>query len=755
MKAISLTLNGIVQGVGFRPFIYRLALKKHWCGSIQNTPMGVKLLLDSNTANALNVKNEILANLPPLARIDQFDIEEVPINKPLKGFSILDSLPGSTLTEVPEDVCICEDCLDELFDPDSRYYLYPFVSCTNCGPRYSAINQLPYDRHLTEFKKFELCLDCFRAYTDPNDRRYHAQTTVCEACGPSLSSNFNKLIDAINLGQIVALKSNSAFHLVINAHNKKAIETLRLRKHRPSKPFALMALNVASIKQWMDISKKEEQLLESNAAPIVLLKQKENSQLSSQLNPGLDSLGVMLPSTGTQYLLFYYLLGKPKGKEWLKKAADILLVVTSANISGDAVISDNGQAEDQLSEIADLIVAHNRNISMRCDDSVVKTDSISTQIIRRAKGYVPRSIKLKIKLPNVLALGSHLKNTVCFTKENKAYVSQYIGDLDSQDIVNYYQEVLIHFKKLYSIKFDCIATELHPDFYPTDLMAEMKLPIIPVQHHKAHLASVVAEHNMEGQAIGVILDGFGYGDDGTAWGGELFFCDVENQKFDRCGHLLPMTYFSQDKVQKEPWRMAIALADQFNLDDHFLLDKIPQANQFKQLLNYKANHQITTSCGRLFDAVSSLLGICHYNTYEAEAAMRLEALVEKVKIDKSLFEINEKNQLNIKQLIRACIALQASSSTKAASELFHGGFAYALASWVMQAAKKYKVNQVILNGGCFQNSVLLNEVLKLLSDNAINVYIPKELPFNDGGLSLGQAYLAAKIYKMNQLDLRK
>ncbi|MCF6776484.1 carbamoyltransferase HypF [Thiotrichales bacterium 19X7-9] len=752
MKALSLTLNGIVQGVGFRPFIYRLADNYHWKGFIKNTPLGVNIVLD--ILDVEQVKTAILSNLPPLAKIDLFDIKYIEIKQAFDCFKILQSDHGAALTDVSSDIKICDDCLNELFDANSRYYLYPFISCTNCGPRYAAINQLPYDRDKTAFVDFNLCTNCQKAYTDPLNRRFHAQTTACSDCGPQLSDNLSNVATAIQKGQIIALKGNSGFHLIVDAKNKAALSELRKRKKRANKPFALMALNTQSINQYVEISDQEITELESFAAPIVLLKEKEAINLPNTLSPGLDKLGIMLPSTAIHYLLFYELLGRPTKSDWLKQKNDVLLVVTSANLSGDVVIADNDQAKEKLDQIADIIVDHNRVISMRCDDSVVVCNDNKTNIIRRAKGYAPKAIHLDERLPNILALGSHLKNTLCLVNKNKAYVTQHIGDLDSQYTVEYFCETLAHIQRLYAIKFDAIATELHPDFYPTEIAASLNLLIYPVQHHKAHMASVIAEHQIQGDCLGVILDGYGYGDDAQAWGGELFLYNSEKFAFNRCGSLLPMSYFSLDKVQKEPWRMAVALKEQFNLQSLEYLDILPRSKEFQQILKLRRTNVTTTSCGRLFDAVSSLLNVCHYNTYEAEAAMRLESLVKQIKINRSLFEINDKNQLDLSALIHSVINEKINKSTQAASELFHGSFAYALAQWIIKTAANNKVNQIILNGGCFQNNILLSQVYKQLNEHKLNVFIPKFLPFNDGGISLGQAFIAAKIHQEKLNNIR-
>lgn len=427
ITAVKITVNGIVQGVGFRPFIYVLAVKNGLFGSVQNTLHGVEIILQTTHQEAENFCTLMRQKLPKLAQIENIKMTEITVVRAFDHFSILASSKGASQTKIPADSVICNDCLSELFDPNSRYYLYPFTSCTYCGPRFSVTESLPYDRETTTFSKFPLCDDCLRVYRNPLDRRYHAQTTACYACGPKLSHAFSDMVQTLKQGDILALKTHSGFKLVVDAKDEVAITHLRQRKKRPSKPFALMALNQASIEQYVQCDEQESTLLNSAARPIVLLEKKTTAQLPKTLAPDLNELGMMLPSSAVDYLLFYYLLGQPKDHDWLHQANDLLLVVTSANLSGGSIIADNNQAHQLLAPIADMIVSDNRQIVMQSDDSVMCVVLDKSMMIRRARGFVPLTIKLNHELPCVFATGALLKNTFCFINHNEAYLYRVSG----------------------------------------------------------------------------------------------------------------------------------------------------------------------------------------------------------------------------------------------------------------------------------------------------------------------------------------
>ncbi|BCD92341.1 carbamoyltransferase HypF [Francisella halioticida] len=743
-------VNGIVQGVGFRPFIYCLAKDMDLCGSVKNTPNGVKIILQCDESIADSFIADIKAKLPPLANIETIEKTICQTETKFTDFKILETLQGNSTTKIPADTAICNSCLDDIFNPRSRYYLYPYTSCTHCGPRFSTIQSLPYDRDKTTYKDFPLCNDCLASYTNPLDRHYHAQTIACSKCGPKLSHSFAEISQAIKAGKIIAIKSQNGFKLVVNATNTQAVTKLRNRKHRPNKPFALMALNTQSIqKHSAEVTTQQAELLNSTIKPIVLLKRHVTSNISKAIASNINQLGFMLPTTGTDYILFYHLLNQPQGSSWLSEAYDLVLIATSANISGESIIADNNEAHEKLKDIADLIVTDNRDIAIKSDDSVFHTIIGKNLPIRRSQGLVPQSIQLSDSLPDILATGAFLKNTFCFIKDNQAFVSQHIGNMDSQANIEFFELSLEHFQKMFGLKFDGIACDLHPDIYTTHFAQKFNLPIYQIQHHQAHLTAVIAEHNLQDQAIGLVLDGFGLGEDGLARGGELYHCDIDNLEFNRIGELDPIEYIGGDKVAKEPWRIALALCHKYNLEISNHLKEFPQAeNIIKLLQNNSLPKSKTTSMGRLFDAVSSLLNICHINSYESQSAMELESLANQITIENNLFKISCENTLILEKLFKAIIK---SSDKSIASNLWHGSLAYALVEWVSKSAQEKNIKTIILSGGCFQNKLLLTEVYTQLKELGFNVYISEKVPLNDGSISLGQAWLGAKKFKKGEI----
>ncbi|MFN7094045.1 MAG: Sua5/YciO/YrdC/YwlC family protein, partial [Burkholderiales bacterium] len=437
--AIKFTLQGIVQGVGFRPAIYKLCRKLNYAGWVKNTAAGVEVVIANIEPEEF--LTQLHSHLPPLAKIDQITKEKINLSCLPTSFKILTSQAGPVNTKLSADIAICSACVQELFNPSSRYYLYPFIACANCGPRYSTTIALPYDRHHTALNKFPLCYGCKLAYTNPLDRRYYTQGISCPSCGPQLSMKMIAITEAIKAGQIVALKGTAGYHLIVDAKNLAALARLRQRKHRPAKPFALMALNLSCIAQYVELTEATMAALTSTVAPIVLLKML-NHTLPEILAPGLNHLGFMLPNSGLDYLLFYFLLGQPQGEGWLSSCNEVVLVVTSANFAGGAIVSDDQKARVELAELADLIVSYNKDIVTRCDDSVLKPTKVNLNIFRLGRGYAPRVIKLAAPVPEVLALGTSLKNTICLTKHDQAYISQYIGDMTNFHSYEYFFELI-------------------------------------------------------------------------------------------------------------------------------------------------------------------------------------------------------------------------------------------------------------------------------------------------------------------------
>lgn len=551
---------GQVQGVGFRPYIHRLAKKLSLSGWIQNTGNGITLEIQGHKISEF--LESLSLELPPLAKITS--IEEISINiQPDEiHFTILESEQSkiNTLSLIPVDTAICNECLHELFDPNSRYFLYPFINCTNCGPRLSITHKLPYDRKNTAMDTFAMCSLCHQDYHDLAHRRYHAQPIACPACGPKLSVPISEIAQRINAGDIVALKSVGGYQLICDARNEAAVLKLRERKHREAKPFALMVLNTDSANEFVECDDTAISLLKSSSRPIVLLpKQKHENGLSSTplpsaIAPELSSLGIMLPNSPLHYLLFYALSNNKNNPHWMNEDHPSILIVTSANLPGEPLLIKDSDAKQYLSNIADIILSYDRDIVTRLDDSVINIIKQQPCFVRRARGYVPQCIKLPFTIPPMLAVGGFLKNTICITRGNQAFLSQHIGDLKNPTTVDFFHATVNQLLEFLEIKPSCIAHDLHPDFYSTLFAKEYGLPTIAVQHHHAHLAAVMAEYHLKGPVLGLALDGHGLGSDGALWGGELFM--IEQPAFQRLASLAPLPLPGGEIAAREPWRMA-------------------------------------------------------------------------------------------------------------------------------------------------------------------------------------------------------
>jgi hydrogenase maturation protein HypF len=752
MLGVKILIIGVVQGTGFRPFIYHLAQEFGFTGYVQNTPVGVSIVLPYHPDQVHAFVKNIWERLPPLAKVENILTLPHPLQNGFDTFTILPSTPyGKGITEIPPDHAICPTCLKDIFTPESKYYLYPYTSCTCCGPRYSVIQQTPYDKDTTTLSIFTLCTDCKEAYTKVTNRRYHAQTIACSQCGPQLSHPLTEISDALHNSKIVALKNQTGFRLLLDAFDVNTIKKLRKAKKRPYKPFALMALNVKSIEHYAYVSNLEREALESSTRPIVLLRKKKEGKTLHHVAPHNNTLGFMLPNSGLDFLLFYYLLGQPKGLDWLEVPQKKLLIVTSANIVGESLISENDQAYKKLSHIADLIVNNNYKIAMKSDDSIMHLTTNKMLLLRRARGIAPSTIKMSEPLPSVLATGAFLKNTFCAIQGTRAFLSQYIGDMDNQDTLAYYHQVLHHYQHIFQLKYEGLACDKHPDIYTTQFAQTHNLPIYRVQHHEAHLAAVIAEHHIDGRVIGLTLDGFGLGEDGIARGGELYVFDSHTLAIQRKGSLLPIPYCGGDSVAKAPWKMALALCVYHHLEIPEYLIQHQHALALQDILKNNLSHlPVTTSMGRIFDGISSLLNICHINTYEGQAAIELETFANNLECNDCLFQITKNNQLDLNLLMRAVIQC---TTKHQASNLWHGTLSLALVQWVYINAQQWRTNKVVLGGGCFQNKILLNRVWQLLQAFGLYAYISEQVPVNDGGISLGQAWLAANYIKQGRNTL--
>jgi hydrogenase maturation protein HypF len=744
LRRLRLRVRGAVQGVGFRPFAHALAAQLSLSGFVRNDSEGVVVEIEG--AKPDTFVDMVAQAPPPLARIDAIEVETL---APLRsqGFAILDSVCGPVHTSIGPDAALCETCLDELFDPRSRFYLYPFVSCTHCGPRLTITRSLPYDRARTSMAGFGLCQRCARDYADPADRRFHAEAIACAECGPRLSHEIGTIVEAVRAGAIVALKGIGGFHLICDARNEAAVRKLRARKARDAKPFAIMVANAASAAQVGELGAAEADLLQSRARPIVLMPARGGLALS--VAPALGRIGIMLPYAPVHHLLFHAAAGAPR--LYRRTAAnDFVLVATSANPGGEPLVVDDADARQRLGAIADLLVTQDRGIVVRADDSVMQIVDGAPAFLRRSRGFVPEPIALAGDGPCVLALGAHLKTTVTLTRGREAFVSQHIGDLDTAETIRFHEETVRHLCAILDIRPEVVACDLHPDFRTTRMAEAMGLGLVRAQHHAAHIAAVVAEHRVEGPVLGVALDGHGYGADGAAWGGELL--RFEAGRFTRLGHLAPLALPGGDRAAREPWRMGVAaLAALGELArTEAIFPARPRAAQLAA--HWRGAPQpwpLTTSMGRLFDAAAALAGVCLDQRYEGQAAMEFETLVRAPRALDAGFSLRGE-VLDFAPLLAFLVRQRL--DPRSAAELFHGTLIAGVAAWIAAAAARQNLRSVAFGGGCFLNRVLSEGLAADLRARGLAPLLARAVPPNDGGLSLGQAAMARAAYASEDLE---
>lgn len=747
IKRFFLHINGIVQGVGFRPFVYNLALKYSLSGWVKNTGDGVQIEVQGDNSNLNNFIIELENNPPPLAQIDQISKSEIHLKKE-NGFEIhfsTDSDKKDTLTA--PDMSICPDCLKELFDPNNRRYLYPFINCTHCGPRYTIIHHIPYDRKNTAMNSFPLCDNCLQEYQNPKDRRFHAEAIACPNCGPKVWLEYeNKKVENSNMAisetvkrilnsEIVAIKGVGGFHLAVDAMNLEAVHRLRKRKQRLEKPFALMAGDINTIEEFAFISEFEKQQLLSPERPIVLLKKKVNC--FKNIAPNLDQLGFMLPYSPLHYILFH---------ELKKLGHRGILVMTSGNLSDEAICIDNEEAMDRLKNIADSFLLNNRDILIPVDDSVVFTINKEVQHIRRSRGFVPKAININIKGPNVLACGGELKNTICLLKNNYALMSQHIGDLASIDTFNYFKQSIKQIQEVYDCQPDLLVHDLHPSYLSTKYALEQKdIKTLAVQHHHAHLSSVMAEHNLNEPVIALILDGTGYGLDHAIWGGECLVGDYRN--FIRFAHLenfhLPGSEQSILNIERIAYSL-LYLAYGENVPTLKTMEQVNH-NLLLQMIQKNINSPLTSSCGRLFDGIAALCGIRSQVNFEAQGAIELTQYYQK-DINKfynyNLQKNNDLYIIKIGGMIQEIVAdIRNNVSIHTISTAFHNTLVEMFSDVLLKAVNCCSINKIVLSGGVFQNEHLFKLILEKLKKHSLKLYYPKQVSCNDSGLSLGQAVI--------------
>jgi hydrogenase maturation protein HypF len=702
---------------------------------------GEGVLLEAQGERLAEFVAAIRGEAPPLSRIDAIETENIPGAAGESLFSIRESAETKVTTAIVPDAATCDVCLHEATDPTDRRFGYPFLNCTHCGPRYTITRKLPYDRKETSMAVFPMCPACEHEYHNPLDRRFHAQPTACPVCGPQLSEPIARVMERIAAGEIVALKGLGGFHLVCDARNETAVSTLRRRKNRDAKPFAVMVANLASARNVVSVDHTAEELLTGTIRPIVVLPRRADAPaLAPSLAPGMSTLGVMLPYTPLHQLLFHVALGAPSFETFQATPSDLVLVMTSANPGGEPLVIGNDEAQKRLSSIADTVVTHNRDIIIRVDDSVTMPFEGAPYFIRRARGYTPQAIKLPHAVPPVLAFGADLKNTICVTRGDEAFVSQHIGDLDNRSTVAFLHETVDHLLGILKVQPEMVATDLHPDFLSTAAAKRFAVPRLPVQHHHAHIAALVAEHRLTEPVLGVALDGFGLGSDGGAWGGEILL--VEGTTFKRLGHLYPLAQPGGDKASQEPWRMAASALHALCRGDEIAgrFSTITAAGMMNTLLASPLGSNRTSSCGRLFDAACGLLGLQVVSEFEGQAPMMLESLVTTPAVLNNGFELLPNGVLSLLPLLDHLANCPDQSE---GANLFHGTLVEALAAWIEAACRTTGIQTVALSGGCFLNRRLLTGLSAALRAKEHSVYIHRQTPPGDGCISLGQAWVAA------------
>ncbi|HLP97104.1 MAG TPA: carbamoyltransferase HypF [Sideroxyarcus sp.] len=758
-------VSGQVQGVGFRPFVYKLARELGLAGWVRNDSEGVEIAAEGERTQVMRLIERLQNEPPALARVEKITHDFAQTVTGMRGFTIAESRAGKALTGIPPDTAICADCLAELFDPADRRYRHAFINCIHCGPRYTLTARLPYDRANTSMAKFAQCPQCQSEYDTPSTRRFHAQPNACPKCGPQLrlfDAQWQPIIaddppataaERIQAGEVVAIKGIGGFHLVCDARNAASVARLRGGKQREEKPFAVMVLNTPSARHYALFREQDAALLETGERPIVLLRQSPACAAELQgIAPGLSSIGLLLPYTPLHYLLFHELLGKPAGMEWLRMATPLALVMTSANPGGEPLVKDDAEARASLSGLADAFLTHDRDILHRCDDSVMKWQGKAPAFVRRARGYTPRRIVLPFSCPSVLACGAWLKNTVCLTRGNEAFVSQHIGDLDHAGTRAMLEETVAYLSDILDVQPQAVAHDLHPDFYSTQFAqayaAQRGLPLVAVQHHHAHIAAICAEHRITEPVIGLALDGVGLGTDGSAWGGELL--RVEGTACERLGHLATLTMPGGDRAAREPWRMAAAALFEMNRTDE-IARRFPEqhgAAMMADMLQRRLNCVETSSMGRWFDAAAGLLGVSEVQGYEGQAAMLLEGLAERYgKVEPlPLGSIHTaQNELDFRPLLAS---LADCKDAAYGAALFHATLAAGLCAWVQRAAGRAGIEYVALGGGCFLNNIMTQALIESLSAQGLTVLTAQQLPPNDGAISFGQAAIA--LQRLNQ-----
>ncbi len=754
-RRIAVRVRGIVQGVGFRPYIFQLASLHGLGGWVRNQSDGVEIEAAGPAAQVETFLRDIPEKAPPLARIVQMEVSDLAY-APMEPFHIVESLSlRSRSTLIAPDVCTCDDCLRELFDPHDRRFRYPFINCTNCGPRYTIIKDVPYDRDKTTMAGFTMCPACRREYENPLDRRFHAQPDACRDCGPQvwmetaggarMAECDEAVAQAIRLlgqGAILAIKGLGGFHLGVDALDEPAVSRLRKRKIREEKPFAVMFSDMEALKSHCLVSDAEERLLTGPQRPIVLLRRRTDSRdnaVAFSVAPHNRFLGAFLPYTPLHFLLF-------------RGAPFRALVMTSGNQSDEPIVMTNREARERLENIADYFLFHDRDIYMRCDDSVTRVIHGVPRPMRRARGYVPVPVFLKDRVPAVLGVGAELKSTVCLTRGSEAFLSQHIGDLENLETLRSFEHTIAHLKRILEIEPECIVHDMHPDYLSTQWAARQTgVPLLEVQHHHAHIASVLAERQAEGPVLGLALDGTGYGPDGTVWGGEIL--RVDGFRFERMGRFRHVALPGGGAAIREPWRMALSYLRGLDPDPERAFGDFTQrwprqsVRVLLRMLERGINSPLTSSCGRLFDAASALAGIRETVNYEGQAAIEFEQAIEP-DLGEYAGEIHRENGLWIIDpfpMIAELIGdVRKNRSAGIVSARFHNGLVSLLRETVRRVSSETGLSRIALSGGVFQNATLIERLESELEGLGLEVLSHVEVPANDACIALGQVYVGAK-----------
>ena len=772
--AQKIRVTGVVQGVGFRPFVYGLATQLDLHGWVRNTAGGVEIFVDGRKSEVENFIHRLPMEAPPLAKINSIIVKAETAKQKYTTFDIRHSKNSSNgYQPISVDVAICPDCERELFDPNDRRYLYPFINCTNCGPRFTIIKDIPYDRSKTTMANFPMCDNCNTEYQNPRDRRFHAQPVACDECGPFVElrcyglhcgdkstniSNIEYRTSAIvktrrllRKGAIVAIKGLGGFHLACDASDPVAIRELRRRKGRLDKPFAVMAANMDVLKSICEVSKQEQELLTGHIKPVVLLQQKAANRSKDFLvcygvAPNLDTLGVMLPYTPLHHLLI-----NQTDPILMKEPVPPVLVMTSGNFSEEPIVTGNQEALQYLSPLADAFLLHDRDIHVRCDDSVVRVDKKDVIHLRRSRGYAPYPVQLPFKIKPTIAVGGELKNTFCLGRDQYAFLSHHIGNMENAETYESFEQGIRHLSHIFRVEHQLLAHDLHPNYFTTRYANKSDIPKVGVQHHHAHIASCMADNGLtDRQLIGLSFDGTGYGTDGAIWGGEVLLASYSS--FERFTHVEYLPLPGGDSAIRYPWRIAIGYAHALGIDIEnlpFLKDIEHQAvNILKQQIDKGINTPLTSSMGRLFDATASLIGVRNNVTYEAQAVIEMENLSRPFTSSAKLYPYSIDKTIQVKDLLSAIIQdVRENKPIGMISARFLKTIAQITVDVCKQARTKNSLNNVALSGGVWQNQILLDLVRDGLKKEKFVVYFHKQVPANDGGLALGQAVAANFIAK--------